>query len=94
MDAPGSELLDRMSGILAQVLRVALVYVSRFAVGKQQNKALAAALLIEMMTSMAQSGAHSCRQSARHAREPGLAVVVIGFIEILETVILHVVAAV
>ena len=70
MDALHAQIVDRLLGIVAQILRVALVDVGRLAVGDQQHQPLLCRLLVQMPAGMTQGRAHAGRETALHAREP------------------------
>ena len=79
---------------MTQVLGIAHVNVGRLAVRNQQDEFLLLRLLLQEGRRVTQRTAHAGRQPAPHAGQFGLNLVVIRIVEVLEPVVLDIMATV
>ena len=93
-DARFCDLLDRLLGVVAQVLRIADIHVGRFAIGDDDQQFLGRTLQMEVVAGMPDRRAHAGGQLTGHAGQLGLRHLVPVLVEILETVVLDVMTAI
>ena len=78
---------------MTQVLRIALIDIGGLSICHQQDELAALRLRQQVVPRMSHGGSHSCRQATLHAVEPRFGLVVELLVEVLESIVVHVVAS-
>ena len=87
-------IIHRTLGVEHQILLVVHVDIVRFAVGQQQDQLVGRSPIAQKMSSVPQRRAHACGQLSLHACESRPCILAVGFVELLEAVVLDIVTPV
>jgi hypothetical protein len=93
-DAPRRGAGHRMARVFDQVFVFDHVNVGRLAVGQHQDHLVVHRLAVERGAGVAQRRAHARRQAALQGGQPGLLLCAERFVEVLDALVVHLVAAV